>query len=82
MALAGQAVLHHAPSVTDKPDPDVTSLADGILGAERHPVHSRTRPDHPNPVGGFANILYPVRGYILIAALVLIPVFVLVSVLI
>ena len=67
--------------MTDAREPDVTSLADSIIGAEKQRVHPRARPDHPNPVGGFANALYPVRGYILIAALVLIPMFVLVSIL-
>jgi hypothetical protein len=68
--------------MTDAPEPDVPSLAGSILGAEKRPVHPRGRAEHPNPVGGFAGILYPVRGYLLLAALVLIPVLVLVSILI
>ena len=44
-------------------------------------MHPPTEADFPNPASGFENILYPVRGYILLAAVVLIPVLVLVSIL-
>ena len=67
--------------MTDARESDAASLADTIIGAEKRPVHPRDCADHPNPAGGFANALYPVRGYILIAALMLIPVLVLVSLL-
>ena len=67
--------------MTDAPEPDVASLAGQIIGAEKRPVHPGADADYPNPVGGFANILYPVRGYILLAAAVLIPVLVAVSIL-
>jgi hypothetical protein len=67
--------------MTQSPDPDAASLAEGIIGAEQRPVHPPARADFPNPVGGFANILYPVRGYVLLAAVILLPVLVLVSIL-
>jgi hypothetical protein len=70
-----------ARAVTEAPEPDAASLAGEIIGAERRPVHPPVKADFPNPVGGFGNILYPVRGYILIAAVVLIPVLVLISIL-
>ena len=66
--------------MTDAPKRDAASLAGEIIGAEKRPVHPHANPDHPNAVGGFANILYPVRGYILLA-LVLMPVLVIVSIL-
>ena len=70
-----------AHGVTERPEPDAASLAAEIIGADRQPVHSRAKADFPNPVGGFGNIFYPVRGYILLAAVVLIPVLMLVSML-
>jgi hypothetical protein len=79
--LAEQATLRHASTMTDTPEPDVADLSGQIIGAEKRPVHPRAKADYPNPVGGFANILYPVRGYILLAAIVLIPVLVIVSIL-
>ena len=79
--LAEQGSLRHAPPMTDAQEPDVADLSSQIIGAERRPVHPRAEADYPNPGGGFANILYPVRGYILLAALVLIPVLVIVSIL-
>ena len=67
--------------MTDAPTPDAAARAGEIIGADRRPVHPPAEADFPNPVGGFANILYPVRGYILLAAVVLIPVCVVVSIL-
>ena len=67
--------------MTDARDSDAAMLAGSIIGAEKRPVHARDSADQPNPVGGFANALYRVRGYILIAALLLTPVLVLVSLL-
>jgi hypothetical protein len=65
----------------DSPEPDPASLAAEIIGADRQPVQPPAKADFPNPVGGYANLLYPLRGYILLAALVLIPILVLVSIL-
>jgi hypothetical protein len=79
MSRAGGSV--DARGVTETPKPDAASLSAEIIGAERRPVHPPAKADFPNPVGGFANILYPVRRYILLAAIVLIPVLVLVSIL-
>lgn len=79
--LAEQATLRHAPPMTDAQEPDVADLSSQIIGAEKRPVHPRAEADYPTPVGGFANILYPVRGYILLAAIVLIPVLVVISIL-
>ena len=67
--------------MTDAPEPDAASLSGDIIAAEKRPVHRRAKADFPNPVGGYANILYPVRGYILLAAVMLIPVLILVSIL-
>ena len=71
----------HAQAMTNVPERDAARLVEEIVGAEKQPVHPPAKADFPNAVGGFANILYPVRGYILLAAAVLIPVLVLVSIL-
>ena len=79
--MAERGWLVKARTMTDPPESDPASLAADIISAEKRPIHERAKADLPNPVGGFANILYPVRGYILLAAIVLIPVLVLVSIL-